>query len=250
MDGFIKILGVSVGMHESEAIKILSSQNIKIGKNANCIYTDGYAKFLGEEMQINFSLNESRISKITLCWTFTNKGKLNSREDDRKVYEVGKKLSDYILSMDIWMYNEETSYDGRLRINRSYIIDFYNKVRVSTQYKASLDSINAVLVTITDMYSENLDKAEFEFIRSKYVLENIKTHIVSDTKRKEENITKSIKGNNLMFKIAIIVILVLVGFLYIQNNRYYYTDKGRIRVDKWKNEWTRLNSEGVYVRPQ
>lgn len=246
MDSFVKILGVSVGLHESEAIKILSNQNIKVGRNNNCVHTDGLIKFLGEDMQINYSLNDSKIERISLHWFFNNKGKLNSREDDSRVYEVSQKVINYIHEMNVWRYNDNTTYDGKVRFVRTSFMDFFNKVEIVTQYKTETSAINYVGMRITDINTGAIEKNEFDFLRSKYILESSCVNIG----KKEVNPNKAsikIHASNFWFKVAIIIVLLLIGLLYVQNNRYYYTDKGKIRVDKWKNEWTRLDNNGEYT---
>lgn len=49
------------------------------------------------------------------------------------------------------------------------------------------------------------------------------------------------------YKIVIAIILFVIGLLWVQNNRYYYSEKGRVRVDKWKNEW-QIYDDGKYVK--
>lgn len=245
MDGYIKILGVSVGMHESDAIKILSAQNIKVGRNKACVYTEGLV-CSGENIQINYSLKDFKVSKISIHWSLINKGRLNTREEELKIYTIGKKAYDYILGMNTWEYNEKTTYDGKIRITTNTMIDLYNKVYISKQYKTAVDSINHVGIHITDINEESIDKNEFEYLRVKYTFEN-KITPSNEMTKKEDKPTKA-ANYNLWFKIAIVVILFVVGFLFVQNNRYYYTNKGRVMVDKWTKEYFYLNTNGEYIK--
>lgn len=247
MDGFIKILGVSVGFDKSEAIKALSKRKIKINENKNGIYTEGLV-CSGEDIQINYSLEDYKVCKISIHWSFINRGKLNTKEETDKVYTIGRKAYEYIRDMNIWEYNEDTRYDGKIRIIANTMIDFYNKIFISTQYKTDVDSINHVGIYIYDINKEAIDKCEFEFLRSKYTFEYACHDDLNKKQGKNKILFGKVTNCNVWFKIAIVVVLFMVGFLFVQNNRYYYTNKGKVMVDKWKKEYYYLNSNGKYIK--
>lgn len=247
MDGYIKVLGVSIGFHESEVIKALSNKNVKVGKNNACIFTDGGVYFLGETMQINYRLKDSKVSEISIHWCFANKGKANSKEDESKVYNVGKNAIDYISNNGIWKYKENVTYGNGVRNTYTFFMDLYNEVYVMTQYKIDPSSINAVGIYIRDTYKECISKDDFEFLRSQQIIENIKNK--TQINNKACNRTKErIKESSIWFKVAVIITLLVLGLLYMQNNRFYYTNKGKVKVDKWTSEYFYLNSSGEYVK--
>lgn len=247
MDGYIKVLGVSIGFHESEVIKTLSSKHVKVAKNNSCVYTDGGVDFLGENMQINYRLKDSKVSEISIHWSFFNKGKVNSKEDECKVYKVGKNAIDYISNTGIWKRNENATLGNGTRNLYTTFMDFYNKVNVMVQYKIDASSINAVGIYIKETCRECISKDDFEFLRTQQIIENIKDK--AEINNKACNKTKTtIKFSNIWFKVAVIITLLVLGLLYVQNNRYYYTDKGRVKVDKWTNEYFHLNRSGEYVK--
>ncbi|MDO4164027.1 MAG: hypothetical protein Q4D56_06530 [Bacteroides sp.] len=49
------------------------------------------------------------------------------------------------------------------------------------------------------------------------------------------------KEFSIAYKVAILIIIAVLGFLYAQSRRYTYFDKGIRRVDSWTGKMYRYN---------
>ena len=124
----------------------------------------------------------------------------------------------------------------------------YNRVNIASQYKCNADKINAVSVFIKDINDGELKIEEFEFLRSQVQLkEHMKESLKIKPVKSKNSVFPKLSANNII-KLIIIAVIAIIGLLYVQNNRYYYAKNGKVRVDKWKNERTILNSYGTYVK--
>ena len=240
---FVSVLDVHVGMNQAEVIKALLEQSIEFGKNDNAIFTTNYAYFCGERFSVRFELNSGVVSKIAMTWVLNNKGQINTRKEEAKIIDTYNKVVGFISKNGLSKYSENTEFGKGLRFKRGEYLNLYNRISISAQYKMAESGLNAVFVGVEDVNSGEIKPHVFEFLRSQ-------AFIIEGKKQKTQKcriLNTPIKTNHI-YKVILIIIIAVIGFLYVQNNRYYYAKNGKIRVDKWKNERAVLNSFGKYEK--
>ena len=249
MSNHIKINGVCVGMTKSEAWDLLQPLHVYKCEPMS-ISTIGTTSFAGAQVSITYLFDSSFvINKIHILWTKKEfrEGSLIgkvSKNDLGSVYASFTNYFDAILpakERGAKIYSKDATY-----------MDLYNHVYVSKQDARDEGNpkFECVLVQLTD-FIDHLDKDDKDKVR---YARNLFIHTRENNikeKLAQPNMTHVSKGfvSNNWFKIAIVIALLFIGLLYVQNNRYYYTNNGKVRVDKWKSEWTRINNNGEYQKP-
>lgn len=248
MSNHIKIYGVCVGMSKSEAWDILKNKGA-FKCDPRAISTIGTTDFAKAQVSINYMFDdELKVSRIFILWK-----KKEFREGSRIAKLSLNEINSVFVSFENYLNSIFPSKE-RWHSHYNKYVDLYNYVSLTKQEKSNNEGDNRIECVTVDIHDftfalEGKDKELVVFARNSYIkeIEDIKTQVNKNPKKNHEYNFSNITSN--WFKIAIIIVLLFIGFLYVLNNRYYYTDKGLIRVDKWKNEWTRLDNNGEYTNP-
>ena len=217
---FVSVCGIHVGMNQSEVIKSLAEQGIAFGKNNSCVFTTNNAIFCGEKYSVRFEIVDGVVSRIAMAWILNNKGLPNTIKEETRINDAYNKVSEFISKNDLYKFSENTEFNKGLRFKRSEHINLYNRIRLSAQYKTTESGLNAVFVSIEDVNSEEIEPQVFEFLRSQSCMNDNR----SPKRFKSAIFNYSIQSSH-VYKIILIIIIAIIGFLYVQNNRYYYAKK-------------------------
>lgn len=191
--------GIKIGMKSEDALNILEKQGYSpkknvLGNNLSINCISDNLVLFGEKIQ-GFSINTKNNLVSGCCYRIPNNNDL---------------------------YNKTI-----IKISESHLVKLNGNIHYFYEDGYNCSIIEPIYGNFFYSITASDEMINLYIVRS--IQENTKNK--EDAKINKKKVCKI--NNDTWLKVGLIVIIFVIGYLFALNNRYQYTDKSRIKTDKW-----------------